>query len=94
MWKAILSLVPWEKVIPWLVSKLAGVSDRYVQRLLDKALELVIQVEEEYGDGKGREKFEEVRQRLKKAYGDAKGWVVNLIIELAVGVAKKKGLIR
>jgi len=94
MWKILLSFIPWEKVIPWFVSKLTGYSETFAEKLLNTTLNYVKEAEEKYGSGNGQRKFEEVKKRIMKTYKEVAGWVANLVIEIAVGIAKRKGLIK
>ncbi len=94
MWKVILAAVPWNVVLPWVVSRVSDISYKGAKALIDKAFDLVIQVEDKYGDGNGQEKFQEVKKNLLESFQDISGWVINLVIEMAVAQAKKKGLVK
>ena len=94
MWKVILAAVPWNVVLPWVVSRVSDISYKGAKALIDKAFDYVVKVESKYGDSKGQEKFNEVKKNLLQSFQDISGWVVNLVIELAVAKAKKEGLIK
>ncbi len=94
MWKVILAAVPWNVVLPWVVSRVSDLSYKAAKVLIDRAFDLVVQIEDEYGDGGGQEKFMEVKKSLLQSFQDISGWVVNLVIEMAVAKAKKEGLIK
>ncbi len=94
MWKVILAVVPWEVVIPWLVQRLTDLSDMAAKALVERAFDLVVEIEKKYGTGRGQEKFVAVKEELLKGFQGVSGWVINFVIELAVAYAKKKGVIR
>lgn len=94
MWKLILSVIPWEKVIPWLFARLADVSQDVADRLVKKATELVVEAEEKLGGKAGEEKAQYVNEKLNEIVTEASTFLINLLRELAVAYAKKKGLIK
>jgi len=94
MWRVILAMIPWEAVIPWIFARLTDVSNEMAKRLVDKATELVIEAEEKLGGQPGEEKAKYVDQKLREILSDVSTFVINLLRELAVAYAKKKGLIK
>ena len=94
MWRAILAIIPWDSVLPWIYAKLAQISYDKSKQLIDIALNKVVEVERKYGNKEGELKAQEVKQYLyKQAHGLSK-WAINFLIELVVGYAKRKKLIK
>ena len=94
MLSVILSIVPWEKVIPWLFAQLADISREAADRIVPRAVELVIEAEKKLGGETGKEKAKYVDERLRTILIGVSDFVINLLRELAVAYAKKKGLIK
>jgi len=94
MWRAILAIIPWEAVIPWIFARLTDISTEMAKRLVDKATELVIEAERKLGSEPGEKKAEYVNEELSKIITGTSKFVINLLRELAVAYAKKKGLIK
>ncbi|RUM29097.1 MAG: hypothetical protein DSY42_07165 [Aquifex sp.] len=94
MWRVILAVIPWEKVIPWVFAKLTNVSMELANMLVKKATELVIEAERKLGNEPGEKKAEYVNEELSKIITGTSKFVINLLRELAVAYAKKKELIK
>ena len=93
MWKVILAMIPWDVVLPWIYARLTGVTNDVAKKLVDKATELVIEAETKLGGKPGEEKAKYVNEELSKVVSGASAFMLNLLRELAVAYAKKKGLI-
>jgi len=93
MWRILLKFIPLEKLIPYVVAELTGYTKDLVFKLIDEAVNKVVEAERKYGRGRGSEKAQAVKKALKQAYDFVDDWIINLLVEIAVGIAKKKGLI-
>jgi len=93
MW--LLSKLATEEVVTWLISKLGGFTYEVARKILNATLDKVAEVERQLGAVPGEEKAVVVKKWLRERFGlkEAK-WLVNFILELAVALAKKKGLIK
>jgi len=87
--------LPLEEILAAIVSVIANIAFDAAKELLDRTIEKVAEVERKLGAAPGEEKARIVKQWLRENFGLAeKKWLVNLLVELAVALAKKKGLIR
>lgn len=91
----LLNKVATEEVVTWLVSKLGNFTYETAKKIIDATLDKVARVERQLGAVPGEEKAVVVRKWLEENF-DLKGskWLINFILELAVALAKKKGLIK
>ncbi|BAI69021.1 hypothetical protein [Hydrogenobacter thermophilus] len=93
MWQVILAMVPWEKLILYVFAQLTGLSGELINKLVPRAVDLVIEIEKQLGDKPGKEKAEYFNSKLREILGGMSEFVINLLRELAVAYAKKKKLI-
>lgn len=72
----------------WLGRRIAGISKDEWYQVVDAVVEA-----QQIEDASGEEKKSFVMETLKAIKVIASAWAVNIAVELAVGYAKKKGLI-
>ncbi len=94
MVKFLLSFVPWQTVLPWIVSKLTNLSQGLIDRAIDLAFSKVVEVENKYGSKSGAKKAKEVKESIKNAFSEIPEFAINLLVEVAVAKAKKLGFIK
>ena len=94
MWKFLVKIIPFDKLVLLVAEILTGLSDEIVKDLWSKLLELVEQAEAKYGSRKGMDKFLYVKKKLEEIYPNLRGWAINFLIELAVGYLKNEGVIK
>jgi len=90
----VLKNLPVELFLARVLSRVFDIAEDKFEDLLTKTEELVVEAERKYGRGHGSEKFGEVREGLKNLYDVGSEWLIHFLIELAVGLMKKKGVIQ
>ena len=84
-----------KEVMAWIVSTVAEISYTAAMDILDATIDKVAEVERKLGASPGEEKARVVKNWLRDKFGlKETKWLVNLILELAVAYAKRKGLIK
>jgi len=85
----LLTKIDVKEVLAYVLEWLIGISRDKIYELLDRAFDYALEADRKYGHGRGREKLEYVKSKLKEIYPDVAEYILNLIIEIAVTYLKK-----